>query len=245
VCDALPATVEIALTTPVPRGTETGADPDGAATPATEDGTVTPRALDSPTTELGAEPDGAAPEGPTTPETADEATPDGAAPDGAAPDGPTTPETADEATPDGTAPDGPTTPEATDDAPGPYPVGRDPVGAAMPDPVMDAVELISIPRADDAEEADAMLSEKEDMAEDKCLLVIAALADSAAVTGQTVVAKVMVSVTITALTPSAALVVRAGQSVTVGAQLITVRTVVAKTVKVVWGSVAAVVLLLN
>jgi hypothetical protein len=221
VCDALPATVEIALTTPVPRGTETGADPDGAATPATEDGTVTPRALDSPTTELGAEPDGAAPEGPTTPETADEATPDGA------------------------APDGPTTPEATDDAPGPYPVGRDPVGAAMPDPVMDAVELISIPRADDAEEADAMLSEKEDMAEDKCLLVIAALADSAAVTGQTVVAKVMVSVTITALTPSAALVVRAGQSVTVGAQLITVRTVVAKTVKVVWGSVAAVVLLLN
>jgi hypothetical protein len=240
VCDALPATVEIALTTPVPRGTETGADPDGAATPATEDGTVTPRALDSPTTELGAEPDGAAPEGPTTPETADEA-----APDGAAPDGPTTPETADEATPDGTAPDGPTTPEATDDAPGPYPVGRDPVGAAMPDPVMDAVELISIPRADDAEEADAMLSEKEDMAEDKCLLVIAALADSAAVTGQTVVAKVMVSVTITALTPSAALVVRAGQSVTVGAQLITVRTVVAKTVKVVWGSVAAVVLLLN
>jgi hypothetical protein len=226
VCDALPATVEIALTTPVPRGTETGADPDGAATPATEDGTVTPRALDSPTTELGTEPDGAAPDGPTTPETADESTPDGTEPDGA-------------------APDGPTTPEATEDAPGPYPVGRDPVGAAMPDPVMDAVELISIPRADDAEEADAMLSEKEDMAEDKCLLVIAALADSAAVTGQTVVAKVMVSVTITALTPSAALVVRAGQSVTVAAQLITVRTVVAKTVKVVWGSVAAVVLLVN
>jgi hypothetical protein len=106
--------------------------------------------------------------------------------------------------------------------------------------------VTSSPRAEDAEEADATLSEKEDMADDKCLLVIAALADSAAVTGQTVVAKVMVSVTMTALTPSAAVEVRAGQSVTVGAQLITVRTVVAKTVKVVWGSVgAAVVLLLN
>lgn len=66
--------------------------------------------------------------------------------------------------------------------------------------------------------------------------MIALLADSASATGQTVVAKVTVSVTITTAgveTPSTAEVARAGQLVMEAAHEVTVRMVVARTVKVV------------
>lgn len=89
-----------------------------------------------------------------------------------------------------------------------------------------------------------MADERDARADVKCLLVMTALADSASVTGQTVVAKVTVSVTTITSgvveAPSTAEVARAGQLVMEAAHEVMVRTVVAKTVKVVWPASVAV-----